>query len=93
MLQTAQTTNLIRKQFLISSSQVEKLDRIAKEKGFSSAEIVRKAIEAYDPDVGDMDTSELFDLVSERVKEAIDDTVKTRKRLNEILKNPGVEEA
>lgn len=92
-MQTAQTTNLIRKQFLISNSQIEKLDRIAKDKGFSSAEVVRKAIEAYDPDVEDMETPELLELVSERVKEAIDDTVKTRKRLNATLKNLGVEEA
>ena len=90
-MQTAQTSNLIRKQFLISNSQIKKLDRIARDKGFSSAEIVRQAIEAYDPDV-EMDTPELLELVAERVKEAIADTVKTRKRLNETLKNMGVEE-
>ena len=53
-MQTAQT-NLIRKQFLISESQIEKLDRLVKStkaqgKKTSAAEMVRNAIDAYDPD-------------------------------------------
>lgn len=78
--------NLVRKQYLISSNQIEKLDRLAKEKNSSAPEIVRQAIDAYEPDLEGMEASELLDLVSVRVKEAIVDTQNTRKRLGQTLK-------
>lgn len=92
-MEAAQTSNLVRKQYLISSNQIEKLDRLAKEKGASAAEIVRQAIDAYEPGLDDMDAPELMELVSTRVKEAIEDTRNTRKRLNKTLKQLGAEEA
>lgn len=77
---------LIRKQFFISESQTQKLDQIAKKQKKSAAEIVRLAIDAYDPDaLNDMEESELMELVSIRLKETIADTQKTRKRLNKTL--------
>ena len=49
--------------------------------------MVRNAIAAYNPDVPtDMEKSELLELVSTRVKEAIIDTRNIRKHLDETLK-------
>jgi hypothetical protein len=44
------TGNLVRKQFLMSYSQAEKLLALSAAKGKSEAEIVRLAIDAYDPE-------------------------------------------
>ncbi len=78
---------LVRKQFLISTAQVKKLELLAKQKNTSAAEMVRNAITAYNPDVPTgMGESELLDLLSTRVKEAIIDTRNTRKRLDKTLK-------
>lgn len=44
------------------------------------------AIDAFNPDVpAELEESELFDLVSARVKEAIANTQSTRKRLKKTL--------
>ncbi|BCL59477.1 hypothetical protein DGMP_01700 [Desulfomarina profundi] len=80
------TENLVRKQYLIAPRQINKLKDLAEKQNTSAAEIVRMAIDAFDPDVpADLNESELFDLVSTRVKEAIADTVKTRERLHNTL--------
>ena len=77
---------LVRKQYLIAPRQIDKIKVLAKKQKTSAAEVVRMAIDAFDPDVpAEMNESELFDLVSTRVKEAIADTVTTRKRLNKTL--------
>ena len=77
---------LVRKQFLISQAQIKKIEFLAKKKNTSAAEMVRNAIAAYDPDVPtDMEESELLELVSARVKEAIVDTRNTRKRLDKTV--------
>lgn len=90
-MQTAHNQTLIRKQFFISEGQTEKLERIAKQKNKSAAEIVRLAIDAYNPDaLNDMEESELMELVSIRLKETIADTQKTRKHLSQTLKKLGV---
>ncbi len=79
--------NLVRKQYLVSESNVKKLEKLASVKGTSAADIVRHAIDAYDPHgVEEMDTPELMALVSERLKETIADTQRTRRRLNRTLK-------
>jgi len=78
---------LVRKQFLISPAQIKKIELLAKEKNTSAAEMVRNAIAAYNPDVPiDIEESELLELVSARVKEAIIDTRNTRKHLDKTLK-------
>jgi hypothetical protein len=80
------TENLVRKQYLISPSQVKKIELLAKKQQKSAAEMVRNAIDAFDPDASmDMKESELLDLVSARVKEAIADTRDTRRRLKTTL--------
>jgi hypothetical protein len=78
--------NLVRKQYLISPKQIEKIEILAKKQKTSAAQLVRAAIDAYNPDIPmDMKESELLDLVSTRVKEAIADTQETRKRLGLTL--------
>lgn len=78
--------NLIRKQVMLSTENIEKLDQLSKVRGTSAAEIVRQSIDSYDPDSNDVEESELMELVSERLQEAIQDTAKTRRRLNKALK-------
>lgn len=83
-MQTAQA--LVRKQYLVTEKNVKKLERIAKTKGTSATEIVRQAIDAYDPEsLNAVGENELMELVSARLKEAIADTQATRKRLRKTL--------
>ena len=86
---TLQREKLVRKQFLISPSQIKKLDRIARNEGTSVAEIVRVAIDAYDPGTApftELGAPELMDLVSTRLKEAIASTKKANRKIDNALK-------
>ncbi len=85
-MQTVQNKNLVRKQLMLSNSNIEKLERIAKEQELSVASVVRTAIDSFNPDSVDIEGSELMELVSVRLKEAIADTAQTRKRLDKTLK-------
>jgi non-homologous end joining protein Ku len=59
---------------------------MAKRRKTSAAEMVRKAIDAFNPDAPeDMAEAELLELVAARVKEAIVNTQKTRARLAAAL--------
>jgi hypothetical protein len=83
--------NLVRKQYYIESRQVAKLENLAKQQKKSAAEVVRMAIDAFNPDVpADLNESELLELVSKRVKEAIKETKATRKSLQKTLSALGV---
>jgi hypothetical protein len=83
-MQTAQ--KLVRKQFLIYPDQVKKLELLAQQEDTSAADMVRKAIDAYNPDIpADVRESELLDLVAAKVKEALADTQKTRKALSKTI--------
>jgi predicted DNA-binding protein len=83
---SATAENLIRKQIMLSPSNIKKLAKLSKDQGTSVAEIVRKSIESYDPDTQDIEEAELKKLVAERLKEAITETAQTRKRLNKVIK-------
>ena len=88
-MQTTQAEKLVRKQFLISPSQIKKLNRLARDEGTSVAEMVRVAIDSYNPDkaaVADLDAPELIELVSERLKEAITSTKKANRAIDKTLK-------
>lgn len=88
-MQTTQTEKLVRKQFLIAPHQVEKLNRLAREGGTSVAEMVRVAIDSYNPDataVSELDAPELMELVSQRLKEAIASTQKANRAIDKTLK-------
>ncbi len=85
--------NLIRKQYLMSDENINKVDRLARQSGTSSAQIVRLAVDAYDPDgeLNAINDSELMDLVASRLKEAIRETRRTRKKLDKTLTSLGVD--
>jgi len=88
-MQTAQAEKLVRKQFLISPSQIKKLDRLARNEGTSVAEIVRTAIDSYNPDTAafaDLDAQELMKLVSTRLREAIASTQEANRAIDKTLK-------
>ena len=81
------THKLVRKQHLIYPSQVEKLRVLAEAENTSASEMLRRAIDAFDPNTAaDMSESGLLELVIIRVKEAINDTIATRKRAEATLK-------
>ena len=87
-METTRAEKLIRKQFLISPSQVEKLNRLARNEGASVAEMVRVAIDTYNPDaaaIADLDATELIELASERLKEAITSTKKANRAVSNTL--------
>ena len=88
-MQTTQTEKLVRKQFLISPSQVKKLNRLAQDEGTSVAAMVRVAIDSYNPDAAafaDLGAPELMELVSKRLKEAIASTQKANRAIDKALK-------
>lgn len=89
-MQTAQHNNLIRKQYLVSESNVIKLEKIARSSGTSATEIVRRAIDAFEPEsLHSQGESDLIDLVSTRLQEAIADTRATRRKLEKSLEKLG----
>ena len=80
---------MVRKQFLISPSQVEKLNRLARDEGISVAQMVRQAIDTYNPDtaaIASLNASELMELASERLKETITSTQKANRVVSNALK-------
>jgi len=88
-MQTTRTEKLVRKQFLISPSQVKKLNRLARNEGTSVAEMVRLSIDSYNPDAAafdDLGARELMELVSKRLKEAIASTQKANRAIDKALK-------
>lgn len=79
-------SNLVRKQFLISKDSVDKLEMLAKNGHISASEVVRQAIDSFDPQQPDnMDAPELMALVSTRLKQAIDSTQKANKKIKTTL--------
>ena len=82
---------MIRKQFLISPSTVKRLERIATARGTSESEVVRLAIDSFDPQAAEaMDSAELIELVSTRLKEAIKSTRSAHRNVAKTLKSLSV---
>ncbi len=75
---------LVRKQFLISESNILKLELLATNKNTSAADVVRLAIDAYDPS-GDIEMPELMELVEMRLKEAIESTKKASAKISKTF--------
>ena len=81
-----QTQKMVRKQYSIYPSQAEKLRLLAEQQNISAAEVLRQAIDAFDPHaVNDMSEPELLALARSRIKEAIAETITTRKRAEMTL--------
>ncbi|PCJ45936.1 MAG: hypothetical protein COA74_14830 [Gammaproteobacteria bacterium] len=77
--------NLVRKQFLISESNIVKLNELATKRNTSAADVVRLAIDAYDP-LADIEMPELMELVGAHLKEAIESTKKANRKISKTLK-------
>ncbi len=82
----ARSATLVRKQVLLSAENIEKLETVANKRKSSVAEVVRNAIDYFDPDNDSTESIELLEVASMKLKEAISDTQKTRRRLNKTLK-------
>lgn len=81
----ATQTNLVRKQVMLSVDNIHKFESMAVARGSSVSEVIRVAVDAYNPDTADIGETELIGLVSTRLEETIADTARTRKRLNKTL--------
>ncbi len=82
----AKAATLVRKQIMLSADNIEKLETIASKGKSSVAEVVRNAIDYFDPDGNSTsESNELLALTSKKLKEAIDNTQRTRRRLNKTL--------
>jgi len=88
---TQNTENLVRKQFLISEDNVKKLARLSTDKKTSAADVVRLAIDAYNPSE-DVQMPELMDLVGASLKEAIKSTKRAVRKVKEALDSTAVKE-
>lgn len=79
-----QSETLVRKQFYISPGNIEKLEKLStKLKGRSAAQIVRDAIDAYDPE-GEKE-NEMIALAHAKVKEALEATVNANQKMDDCL--------
>jgi len=77
----------MRKQYLVSKDNVNKIQQLANKKGTSAANIVRLAIDAYDPlGADDMDSLDLMNLVSEKLKDAVSATKRANRKVARTLK-------
>lgn len=79
-----QETELIRRQYLVSKAQARKLERLSKREDVSATEIVRRAIEAYDPDADPARAAELesvLDAMAAALKETRTEVARLRARL------------
>jgi predicted DNA-binding protein len=71
----APSEKMVRKQFLVPPSTVRRLEQLAAKRGTSASEIVRQAINSFEvEDAEAMQSAELMELVSVRLKEAIKST-------------------
>jgi len=83
----AASQKMIRKQFLVPPSTVERLERLAAARGTSASEIVRQAINSYDVNAAEaMGSAELMELVSLRLKEAIKSTRHAQRTVSKTLR-------
>ncbi|HLU05181.1 MAG TPA: ribbon-helix-helix protein, CopG family [Woeseiaceae bacterium] len=78
---------MVRKQFLVPPSTVRRLEQLAAKRGTSASEIVRQAINSYEvEDAEAMQSAELMELVSVRLKEAIKSTRHAQRSVARSLK-------
>jgi hypothetical protein len=85
LVMSKSSQKMVRKQFLVPPSTIERLERLAAQRGTSPSEIVRRAISSYEAEEETIGSSELVELVSARLKEAIKSTRQTRRRVARTL--------
>lgn len=84
----ATSEKMVRKQFLVPPSTVRRLEQLAAKRGTSASEIVRQAINSFDVnDAEAMEASDLMELVSERLKEAIKSTRRAQRVVSRSLRD------
>ena len=77
---------MVRKQFLVPPSMARRLEQIAMERGTSASAIVRQAIESFDATGAEaMEPTDLMDLVSARLKDAIRSTRRAHRQVSRTL--------
>ncbi|MGH8167106.1 MAG: ribbon-helix-helix protein, CopG family [Woeseiaceae bacterium] len=77
---------MVRKQFLVPPSTVKRLEQLAAKRGTSASEIVRQAINSYDVKHAEtLESSDLMELVSVRLKEAIKSTRSAQRTVSRTL--------
>jgi len=82
----AASSNLVRKQFLVSTKNVDKLHRIAKQRGGSMTEVVRNAIDAFEPEEAEtLEAPELMALLAGQLQEALKATEAANRRVDAAL--------
>jgi predicted DNA-binding protein len=82
----AASEKMLRKQFLVPPSTVRRLEQLAAKQGTSASEIVRQAINSYDVRHAEtMESTELMELVSARLKEAIKSTRRAQRTVSRSL--------
>jgi predicted DNA-binding protein len=82
----AMSEKMVRKQFLVPPSTVRRLEQLAARRGTSASEIVRQAINSFDVnDAEAMQSPDLMELVSERLKDAIKSTRQAQRAVSRSL--------
>lgn len=71
---------------MLSNSNILKLESIANKQGASVAEVVRLAVDHYNPIAGDMGDQELMALVSKNLKAAIKETDRVNRKVKKTIK-------
>ncbi|WP_440998058.1 hypothetical protein [Arhodomonas sp. SL1] len=88
------TDPLIRRQYLVGREHIGKVKRLSHAEGVSNAEIVRRAIEAYDPEATDANEGELeaaLEAMETALRQAREEVAGLRQRLNERLNDEAIE--
>ena len=86
MTTPAQRETMLRKPILMPSSMIDKVDKIANERKVSFAEVVRKAIDAFDGDLSMEDEAlleALADTMIKTAREVVEKIDAIEKRLDE----------
>jgi hypothetical protein len=86
MTTPAQRETMLRKPILMPSSMIDKVDKIAKERKVSFAEVVRVAVDAFDGDLSMEDEAlveALADTMIKTTREVVEKIDTIEKRLDE----------
>lgn len=78
--------NLVRRQYLVSRAQIEKLNRLSKRTNGSAAEVVRRAIDAYDPDAkhaGEAEAEVALEAMGKALRETREELARLRRRVEQ----------
>ncbi len=77
---------LVRKHYLLSQDNIDKVEQLAEAEKCSAAEVVRKAIEAYAADHDDAALDALLDAVESSIADAVKSTKATNRKVERLLK-------